>query len=123
MSPGKRLRLPSIWVLAALCVVAISITVIDPEPLIGQRFTAALNVAAPYQPDCRTNDESCRAWAEFRRGHPYPYQAIQWKRLGGGNLAILLLEPAPVMSRGELDRLIKIVFGEDLRSLRRLRWR
>ena len=79
-------------------------------------------VTEPYEPACTANDTACVAWAEFRAGHPYPYQSIVAKRLASDTLAIVISEPAPVLPKARLDELVKAVFGEDLLASQRLRW-
>lgn len=86
-------------------------------------FTPSLSVAPSYQPDCQANDAVCAAWTEFRVARGYPLQTFAGKRLADGSFVLVISEPAPVLSKAELDSLVKTTFGADLRSSpRRLRW-
>lgn len=78
--------------------------------------------AKAFDPQCPKVDAVCEAWQSFRTAHPFPYQAIESKRLADGSLAIFLFEPPPVLLRSELDGLLKKAFGADLHSLARRRW-
>lgn len=82
-----------------------------------------LKPAEAYQATCDIEDMACEAWNNFRNKHPYPYQAIQGHRLSDGSLAIFIFEPPPKPSKQDLDSLISHAFGDDLRSLRRMRWK
>src|SRR5580692_815734 len=75
-------------------------------PVSSQQTRQFLAKAAAYRPKCEAS-QSCEAWAQFRAGHPYPYQSIQWKELPDRRLAIMLLEPPPVMAKAELEKLIR----------------
>jgi hypothetical protein len=79
--------------------------------------------ATNYNPNCETADQPCQAWAQFRLQHPYPYQSIQWSELPDGRIAVMLLEPPPVMSKGELESLIRAAFKGELQSFDRFRWK
>ena len=79
--------------------------------------------AEPFDPKCGVSNPVCSAWQAFRNAHPFPYQSIEAKRLTDGSLVIFLFEPAPVLTRQELDGLIKKAFGSDLLSLQRRRWK
>jgi hypothetical protein len=105
-----------LFVVFSLCIVGSNIG------LAGQRTIARNEKAQAFQPDCKSKDLVCIAWAEFRQTHPFPYQAIRGKRVKDDQLAIMIFEPAPVMSKGTLDQLIATAFGKDLVALRRLRW-
>ena len=85
-------------------------------------FTPSLTVTPRYQPDCKANDAACAAWTEFRAARGYPW-TFAGKRLADGSFVLIISEPAPVLSKAELDSLVKTTFGADLRSSpRRLRW-
>ena len=90
--------------------------------LFGQRIRT-IPAAPPYKPNCAEGNHGCQAWALFRTGHPYPYQAIQWQELPAQRLAILLLEPPPVIGKMELEKLIRTAFGSDLLGFERFRWK
>jgi len=76
----------------------------------------------PYQPDCKS-DASCLAWTDFRTQHPYPYQEIAAKRLPDGSMVLIVSEPPPVMSKPDLERLVKVIFGPDFVSGKREQWK
>jgi hypothetical protein len=80
------------------------------------------DIATAYQPNCEQADSICTAWAGIRRAHPYPYQAIIGKRLPDGDLAIVIFEPPPSLSKTGLEDLTKKAFGSDFVSQKRLRW-
>jgi hypothetical protein len=79
--------------------------------------------AASYNPNCAVDDQPCMAWAQFRAVHAYPYQAIQWKELADHRVAVMLLEPPPVMTKAQLEALVRVAFSDDLRSFDRFRWK
>ncbi len=80
--------------------------------------------AETFKPDCSSRDPLCRAWTEFRRAHPYPYQAFAAKPVNRGReLAIVISEPSAARSKAELKRIIETAFGEDLLSLQAFRWK
>ncbi len=105
-----------------LTIVAVAIGLLA-TPLTSQQFRLRLGRAVAYQPDCSGTGTPCEAWSHFRTAHPFPYQSIQWTELPDNRLAVMLLEPPPVMPKAELERLIRSAFGTDLRSFNRLRWR
>lgn len=102
--------------------VALFAVILGAVALSGQTARPLIGRAAPYNPDC-AGEPACEAWIQFRTAHPYPYQSIQWSQLPNGRLAIMLFEPPPVMSKAELERLVRLAFGSDLQSYQRLRWR
>lgn len=77
--------------------------------------------AESYDPACQ-DDSLCDAWANFRRSHPFPYQAIQSFPIDKGDVAIIISEPPPTLSKAELDSLVRVTFGNDLHRLARRRW-
>jgi hypothetical protein len=92
--------------------------------LIGLAFFAIRIISRPakaYKPDC-AQDSACAVWAEFRTKHPYPYQELAAKALPDGNLALIISEPPPSLSKPELDQLLRVVFGGDLVDSKRRKW-
>ena len=79
-----------------------------------------LGPALPYDPQCKNNDEACRAWVEFRQAHAYPWQGIAAKTIEDGNVALLICEPT--LPADELDRLVGTVFGGDRHLSEPRRW-
>lgn len=112
---GRKLRGLAVSVVVSLCIGATSVA--------SQQDWLNRSTAAAYQYACPVGDLSCQAWTQFRSNHPFPYQSIEGRPVAGGTLAIFISEPAPVMSKGRLDRLIRAAFGKDLVALNRFRWR
>ncbi len=108
---------------AFLLFVLLMVVAVCGSILAGDSPVSRVARATPYQPSCAGSDLACIAWREFRSSHPYPYQAMQGRRLKDGNLAIMIFEPPPMMTRDSLDNLIKTAFGKELREVRRLRWK
>ena len=108
----RGVRLPSIALVLALL----------GAPVASAQQTRRLQGRAiAFKPQC-ASDPSCEAWAQFRTGHPYPYQSIQWKELPDHRMAIMLLEPPPVMAKAEMEKLVHSAFGGDIESFQRFRW-
>jgi hypothetical protein len=78
--------------------------------------------ARAYDPQCHSQDATCATWAEFRNGRPYPYQAVAAKQIPGDLLVVVLSEPPPAVSKADLDKLVKSVFGTAFKDIDRKRW-
>jgi hypothetical protein len=105
--------------------VAIAGLAVGAAALVAVVYSAAMapfGPAPPFDPGCSATDVICSAWSEFRREHPYPYQAISIKPLGERMFALILSEPAPRTSKEELLKLLQVAFGSDFRAAERKRW-
>lgn len=78
--------------------------------------------AASFDPKCQPHDVACATWAEFRQGHPFPYQAIAAKQIAEDRLILVLSEPSPAVSKADLEELIRSVFGAAFKGIARHRW-
>jgi hypothetical protein len=105
-----------------LATTALAVPLLAAPILSSQQGPRSLRRAEAYRPNCPAKDRACDARAQFRVGHHYPYQAIQWKRLPDHRVAIMPLEPPPVMPIADLEELIRSAFGSDLLSYDRLLW-
>jgi hypothetical protein len=107
---------------ARLAFTVLAAALLGAPVLVSQQSLPVLARAPAYRPNCGIANQPCQAWAQFRTGHPYPYQSIQWKELPDRRIAIMLLEPPPVMPKADLEKLIRSAFGADLQSYDRFRW-
>ena len=79
--------------------------------------------APSYSAGCQKDDPACAAWSEFRRNRPYPYQAFLGKPLPEGGLVLIISESAPVFSKTDFEKFIKVLFGADLNFMQRMQWK
>lgn len=76
----------------------------------------------PFDPQCREADTACLGWRDFRRGHPYPYQAFAAGQIDADTLVLVISEPGPALSKTALLDLVRQTFGPDLLNVERRRW-
>jgi hypothetical protein len=111
-----------IFVLAILVVPLIVVGIgFHPQDVLAA-LPSNIAPAGADAPDCARPDPVCMAWTEFRRARPYPYQAFATMPLADGSLVLIISEPAPVLAKADLEKLIRAAFGSDLLALKRPHW-
>jgi hypothetical protein len=65
--------------------------------------------------------KECDAWIEFRTSHPSPYQSFVVADKGSESV-IIISEPPPNLSREQLDRALRALFGDGLLQASRFHW-
>lgn len=76
----------------------------------------------PLEPNAECLPASgCPAWRNFRRAHPWPYQAIAVAE-NNGEMVVILSEPAPVLTRVQYQQALRALFGDQLLDLTFFRW-
>src|SRR5216684_1052678 len=65
--------------------------------------------------------KECDAWVEFRISHPSPYQSFVVADKSSESV-IIISEPPPNLSREQLDRALRALFGDGLLQVSRFHW-
>lgn len=66
---------------------------------------------------------TCSAWAEFRKAHPWPFQAYAVSpKDDKGEAVVIISEPPPSLTKQELAQAVRSLFGSDLLALEYRRW-
>jgi hypothetical protein len=68
----------------------------------------------PYMPECGV-------WRDFRQAHPWPYQTLAIAE-NGTEATVIVAEPPPSLTRDQLERAVRSLFGGDLASISYARW-
>jgi hypothetical protein len=85
----------------------------------AKRATAAITPRV-FDPACG-NDGGCKIWAQFRAEHPFPYQAFAAQE-SDGQIVLVLSEPAPNLSKSELQTFVQALFGPLPSTSQNRRW-
>lgn len=63
----------------------------------------------------------CPVWLDFRKSHPWPYQAIAVRELGG-EAVIIVSEPPPALTRAQYRQVLQALFGDRILDFGYCRW-
>jgi len=114
LSPLVRLILLATAALAGILIIGLT--------MFYYFVTWPIGPAKGYWPSCDDTDLACNTWRDFRKSHPFPYQAIAAKTVGAGKVIIVLSEPSASFDKSTLDQLARSAFAGRVSS-QRLRWK
>jgi hypothetical protein len=63
----------------------------------------------------------CSVWLDFRKSHPWPYQAIAVRELAG-EAVIIVSEPPPALTRAQYRQVLQALFGDRILDFGYCRW-